>query len=188
MRPALAGLAVGCLCALWSCAPTPGSLQPGASAAEPVQPEPLRRAVAWLRPASGSDVSAQVSFQLHGGAVEVHVQAMGLAPGDHGFHVHETGDCSAPDASSAGEHFNPGAASHGAPGGDGRHAGDLGNLHADESGFAQASFVDHALSLEGDESIIGRAVVIHERRDDLLSQPGGDAGARVACGVIEADH
>jgi Cu-Zn family superoxide dismutase len=105
------------------------------------------------------------------------------------FHVHELGDCSAADASSAGGHFRPFANPHGGRDADRRHVGDLGNLTANASGVAEADFVDSRVTLggpalSGTASILGRAVIVHRQRDDLTSQPSGDAGARVACGVV----
>ena len=110
----------------------------------------------------------------------------GLVYGEHGFHVHEKGDCSAPDGTSAGGHFNPGGKPHAARDAAARHAGDLGNLKADPYGLARVDFVDSTLSLSGADSIVGKAVIIHEKADDFTTQPTGNAGARQACGVIEA--
>ena len=109
----------------------------------------------------------------------------GLTPGKHGFHIHEKGDCSAADASSAGGHFNPTGMPHGGRRGSQRHLGDLGNITADKSGIARFAFTDGWITLAGVNSIIGHAVVVHAQADDLKSQPSGNAGARVACGVIE---
>jgi Cu-Zn family superoxide dismutase len=107
-----------------------------------------------------------------------------LKPGKHGVHIHEKGDCSAPDAASAGAHFNPTQKHHGGPTGDERHAGDLGNIEPDASGRAQLSWRGK-LDLTGPNSIIGKSVVIHEKEDDLKTDPSGNSGARVACGEIK---
>lgn len=148
---------------------------------------PGRTATATLGAASGSGVSGTVTFSEEAGGVRIYAMLTGLAPGEHGFHVHETGDCSAPDASSAGGHFNPGGMDHGAPEADPRHAGDLGNIVADEAGNATYERVDAHITLgDGPNSIIGRAVVVHSEPDDMTSQPAGNAGARIACGVIVA--
>jgi Cu-Zn family superoxide dismutase len=120
------------------------------------------------------------------GGVQVVADVSGLTAGAHGFHVHEKGDCSDPKAETAGPHFNPHGAAHGPPEGTGRHAGDLGNLTADESGRATANTTDAMLKLAGPDSIIGRAVIVHANPDDMKSQPAGNAGPRLACGVIEA--
>lgn len=146
-----------------------------------------RTAYAQLAPASDSGVSGTVTFTEQDGGILVEAQVSGLTPGLHGFHVHETGDCSAPDASSAGGHFSPAGDPHGAPtdAPSNRHVGDFGNLEADSTGMSEYSRVDDVIAFEGDNSIIGKAVIIHQEDDDLSSQPSGDAGARVACGVIE---
>lgn len=145
------------------------------------------RAVAELKPTEGSAVVGTVTFTSEDGGVRVVAVIEGLVPGLHGFHVHEVGDCSAPDASSAGGHFNPHGAPHGGPEvppGE-RHAGDLGNLQADASGTAQYERLDQLLSLSGPDSIVGKAVIVHAKADDLTTQPAGDAGSRLACGVIQ---
>ena len=111
----------------------------------------------------------------------------GLTPGDHGFHVHEFGDCSAPDGTSAGAHFNPTKKPHGAPDNAERHVGDLGNITADESGKAHYDRIDTVIELNGENTIVGRSVIVHAKADDFVSQPAGNAGSRIACGVIEAE-
>ena len=142
-------------------------------------------ASALLAPTKGSQVSGTVSFVQTGDVVLVEARVTGLTPGLHGFHVHEKGNCTAPDASSAGGHFNPGGMAHGGPGGSPRHAGDLGNLEADSSGAANYRAEVTGISLgTSDDSIIGRAVIVHEKADDLSTQPTGDSGARLACGLI----
>jgi Cu-Zn family superoxide dismutase len=142
-------------------------------------------ASAVLAPTKGSQVSGTVSFTQTGGVVLVEARVKGLSPGLHGFHVHEKGNCTAPDASSAGGHFNPAGMAHGGPSGSPRHAGDLGNLEADGSGVATYRAEVTGISLgTGDDSIIGRAVIVHEKADDLSTQPTGDSGARLACGLI----
>lgn len=134
-----------------------------------------------LGPASGSTVSGTVAVTAVDGGVRLEVKATGLKPGVHGFHVHEVGDCSAPDASSAKGHFNPGGKPHGG------HAGDLADLSADAAGAASLSSVITGLTLdEGPTGIIGRAFVIHADPDDHVTQPSGNSGKRVACGVIKA--
>ncbi|MEI6085035.1 MAG: superoxide dismutase family protein [Verrucomicrobiota bacterium] len=143
-----------------------------------------KKAVAVLQPTKGSTVSGTVTFTKVEGGVQVVAEVTGLTPGDHGFHVHEFGDCSDPEAKSAGGHFNPAGHQHGAPDGEVRHAGDLGNLTADATGKAHYSRLDKHLMLDGDHSIMGHSVIVHEKVDDLKTQPTGNAGARVACGSI----
>ena len=146
------------------------------------------RAVAQLQPTQGNTVRGTVTFSDEGGKVRVKAEINGLTPGEHGFHVHENGDCSASDASSAGGHFNPTNQPHAARDAEARHIGDLGNLTADSNGRAELDYVDSKLTLAGPNSIVGRAVIVHAGRDDLTSQPAGDAGGRVACGVIEMER
>jgi Cu-Zn family superoxide dismutase len=125
-----------------------------------------------------------VTFSQIDIGVRVIADVTGLEPGQHGFHIHEFGDCSAADATSAGGHFNPEGIEHGAPTDEYRHVGDLGNLEADEDGTAHYEFVDDRIAFAGSNSIIGRGVIVHARADDLGTQPTGDAGGRVACGVV----
>jgi Cu-Zn family superoxide dismutase len=121
----------------------------------------------------------------------------GLTPGEHGFHVHENGDCGPADTpddedtdpnpgGAAGGHFNPTASPHGAPGTSmtGRHAGDFGNVVADAEGRAEGIVIDSVLTFEGPTTVLGHAVIVHENADDLETQPGGASGARLACGVV----
>ena len=125
-----------------------------------------------------------VTFTKANDAVQVVADVTGLTPGKHGFHIHEFGDCSATDATSAGGHFNPTHKPHGAPDAAERHAGDLGNIEADASGKAHLEWKDKVMKLTGEDSIVGHAVIVHEKADDLKTQPTGNAGGRVACGVI----
>lgn len=142
------------------------------------------RAIAVLHPTKGNSVSGVVKFEAVEGGVRVVADISGLAPGKHGFHIHEYGDCSADDGTSAGGHFNPSGMPHSMPASEQRHVGDLGNVEADKDGKARLDYVDAMIALTGTNSIIGRSVVVHEKEDDLKTQPTGAAGARVACGVI----
>lgn len=144
------------------------------------------KATVKLTATANNTPRGEVTFTTEAGGVHVVGSFSGLVYGEHGFHIHEKGDCSAPDASSAGGHFNPGAKPHAARDAATRHAGDLGNLKADPYGLGRVDFVDPLISLSGAESIIGKAVIIHEKADDFTTQPTGNAGARQACGVIEA--
>ncbi len=148
------------------------------------QAESVTKAVAVLSPTKGSSVAGEVTFTKVDGGVKIVADVTGLTPGQHGFHIHEFGDCSAPDAASAGGHFNPNHMKHGGPDAAERHAGDFGNLEADASGKAHYERVDTMITLEGAESIVGHGVIVHAGADDLKSQPSGNAGARVACGAI----
>lgn len=145
----------------------------------------VAKAVAVLEAKDDSKVEGTVTFTQERGGVRIVADVYNLTPGKHGFHVHEHGDCSAHDASSAGGHFNPFGKKHGGPDDPDRHAGDMGNLVADEKGHAHYDRVDDLLEINGPNSIIGRSVVVHAKEDDLTSQPTGNSGARIACGVIE---
>lgn len=142
-------------------------------------------AVAVLNPTQGNKVTGSVIFTKRRDGIGIIGDIEGLKPGKHGFHIHEKGDCSSPDGKSAGDHFNPFNKSHGAPTDTLRHAGDFGNIEADQNEIAHFEWVDTLISFSGSNSIIGRAVIVHEKVDDLKSQPSGNAGNRLACGVIE---
>jgi superoxide dismutase, Cu-Zn family len=142
-------------------------------------------ATATLAPTKGNQVTGTVDFVQRGSVVYVEAHISGLSPGLHGFHIHEKGDCRAADGSSAGGHFNPAGAAHAGPDSAQRHAGDLGNLTADANGVAVYKVQVSGISLDsGEASIIGRAVIVHAAADDLRTQPAGNSGARVACGLI----
>ena len=148
------------------------------------EPPPVARAELQAR--SGSQVSGSVTFTPKGDAAVVVARVSGLTPGEHGFHVHEAGDCSAPDATSAKGHFNPGGMMHGYHHHVEHHAGDLPNLVANASGVAEYRQEVQGLRLDaGPNSILGRSVVVHADADDYRSQPAGNSGRRVACGVID---
>lgn len=146
----------------------------------------IKAANAQLRAKSGSDISGTVSFRLDPGkdAMRIKLEANGLEPGKHGFHVHENGSCSGEGAKGAGGHFNPANRKHGAPTNADHHAGDLGNVVVESGGTVSVEVESPALTFTGESSIIGKSIVIHAKADDFYSQPSGDAGKRVACGVI----
>ncbi len=134
---------------------------------------------------SNAGVAGTVQFAPEGDTVRVKVELTGLQPGPHGFHIHEAGDCSAEDFTSAGGHFNPHGRDHGAPSDDQRHAGDFGNIEASADGVVSVELeMDVVLDPAAADSVIGKAVIVHAEADDLKSQPSGAAGPRVACGVI----
>jgi superoxide dismutase, Cu-Zn family len=149
--------------------------------------QPSAKAQANLASTKGNTATGTVQFAQSGEKVTVSGKIINLTPGKHGFHVHEKGDCSSGDGMSAGGHFNPGNKPHGAPDGEERHGGDLGNITADESGVAKFSIETSAITVEpGPNSILGKGVIVHKDPDDLKSQPAGNAGPRVACGVVAA--
>lgn len=142
-------------------------------------------ATATLAPISGSTASGTVTFiERPGGAVEVAVRLTGVPPGIHGFHVHDKGDCG-DNGNAAGGHFNPTGAQHGAPSSASHHAGDFGNVEADASGSVRESRTLHGITIaSGSTSVVGHAVILHANPDDLTTQPTGNAGGRIACGVV----
>jgi Cu-Zn family superoxide dismutase len=140
-----------------------------------------------LAPTQGNEARGELTLRPIDGGVRLEGTLSGLAPGsEHGFHVHETGDCSAPDASSAGGHYNPESVAHGNPATMPHHAGDMHNLQADGSGNARVDVLLPGVSLGGHNDISGRALVLHAGADDYTSQPSGNSGPRIACGVIGA--
>jgi len=142
-------------------------------------------ATARLDSTSGSTAKGTVHFQNAGeDGVEVVADLTGVPPGVHGFHVHEKGDCGN-NAANAGAHFNPFGSVHGAPDAVSHHAGDFGNVTADDKGEVHARFTTHSISINSDSNgVVGHAVVLHGNPDDLVSQPAGNAGPRIACGVV----
>ncbi len=149
-----------------------------------------KRAHAQLESKSGSKAKGTAHLtQRDGGKVRVEVAASGLKPNtEHAIHLHEKGDCSAPDATSAGPHFNPEKQPHGHPKDMKRHAGDLPNLRANAQGEVDTTFEVTGITLDEDyRGVLERAIVIHANADDYQTQPAGDAGGRIACGVIRKD-
>ena len=141
-------------------------------------------AVAVMHPTEGNVVSGTVRFTQTDAGMVIEAHLTGLTEGNHGFHIHQYGDCSAANGTSAGGHFNPGHAAHAGPDVESRHVGDMGNITADADGNASYSGINSHLSFEGQNNIIGRAVIVHGGEDDLSSQPTGAAGPRTGCGVI----
>ena len=144
-------------------------------------------AMATLQPTAGQTAKGTVHFSdAADGNVEVVVDLTAVPPGVHGFHVHEKGDCGN-NAANAGGHFNPTGMVHGAPDAVSHHSGDFGNVTADANGEVHTRFTTHSISLKAGDTTnpVGHAIVLHEKADDLVSQPSGNAGARIACGVVE---
>lgn len=130
-------------------------------------------------------VSGTVHFTQAPGGVHVVADLAGLKPGRHGFHLHENGVCTPPDYKSAGGHWNPGHAAHACMPTEPRHAGDMGNVTAGPDGTAHLDVVLTGVSFAGDNSVVGKAVVLHAGEDDCKSQPAGNSGDRLACGVVQ---
>lgn len=145
-------------------------------------------AVATLQPTQGNTTSGTVSFVQKGDQLLIDARITGLAPGAHGLHIHEKGDCSAPDATSAGGHFNPSASKHGDPLRAEHHGGDFGNLTADATGTASLQLAVPTsqinLGKHAANSILGKGLIVHADPDDYVTQPTGNSGKRLACGVI----
>ncbi len=169
MKPIYAALAVVVLA---SCASVPSEPQ---------------RATAPLKPTKGSKTIGEATFEQVGGKVHVFANVHGLKPGQqHGFHIHEVGDCSSGDGMSTKGHFNPSAKPHGKPGTG--HAGDLPSLVADNAGRAKLDVIIEGVTVApGPASIIGLGLIVHADPDDFKTQPTGNAGARIACGVIQKE-
>ncbi len=141
-----------------------------------------------LKDAAG-DVVAVANLTQEDDYVKIKLEGQGLSPGEHGFHIHETGECKAPDFTTAGGHYNPEDTKHGKEHHDGSHAGDLRNIEVAEDGTVNTEIIAEKVSLKNGElnSVFkenGTALVIHAGADDYASQPSGDAGDRIACGVI----
>ncbi|HVE51762.1 MAG TPA: superoxide dismutase family protein [Ramlibacter sp.] len=143
-------------------------------------------ATATLAPTAGSTAAGTVQFAQRGERVQVSGEVRGLRPNaEHGFHVHEKGDCSSPDGTSAGGHYNPNARPHGRHGAGAHHVGDLPSLRADANGVARFSFESASISVgPGAGDVTGRGLIVHRDPDDFTTQPTGNAGARLACAVI----
>ncbi|MCB0350780.1 MAG: superoxide dismutase family protein [Bdellovibrionales bacterium] len=149
---------------------------------------PVYYAVAVIQPTKGSKTSGQVNFAEAFGKVKVIIELSGLDKNSkHGFHIHEFGDCTAADASSAGGHYNPEGVAHGSRESEEHHVGDLGNVVTDSKGRARLTLEVPNMSINGHiHPILGRGVIVHKDVDDFISQPTGGAGARIGCGVIGA--
>ena len=171
MRPTIAAAAAAALLAACQTTPTDAP-----------------RATAQLQPTKGSKTFGEATFEQVGSRVRVIVFVQGLKPDqEHGMHIHEVGDCSSGDGMSTKGHFNPFGKPHGHPGGAERHAGDLPSLKANKDGRARVDVEIDVITLTGGPgNIIGRGLIVHADPDDFRTQPTGNAGARLACGVIQA--
>lgn len=192
MKNTVTAISLACL-GLTACQKSaePQGQQPQAAAAgqAPVDKIAQGRAVVTLGAVGTSGASGKLQFFAlpDEAGVKIDGELMGLSPGNHGMHVHEVGSCDSPDGMSAGGHFNPTAAPHGAADAATSHVGDLGNITADAQGHAKVSIIKGAARLTGPATIVGRSIIVHKDADDCKSQPAGQSGARIACGVIRAD-
>jgi Cu-Zn family superoxide dismutase len=190
------GLAIGLTVILAACSreqPAGAPRQPDTtspSMAEKATPtEPAAEAVVQIAPTQGNTATGSLALTQSPQGVHITGSIQGLKPNaEFGFHVHEKGDCTAPDGSSAGGHFNPTQAQHGDPNGPSHHAGDMPNIKSNAEGIAQIDTTATGTSLHGDPNtdVLGKAIVVHEGPDDYATQPSGNSGKRIACGVIAA--
>lgn len=152
------------------------------------KPSGLKRNITAIAVVSGNTldgITGVIKFTKLKKGVRISGEIYGLTPGKHGFHIHEKGLCDRPDFSSAGPHFNPDGTKHGSMDSEHRHKGDFGNIVANDYGVAKFSFVDYSISFKGNNGIIGRSVVIHAKEDDLKTDPSGNSGSRIGCGIIQ---
>lgn len=196
MKATTLGLAIIGTLLLAACSkeqPAGAAREPEPTTAAPAEKttatEPAAEAAAQIAPTQGNTVTGSVALNTSPQGVRITGAIQGLKPNaEFGFHVHEKGDCSAPDGSSAGGHFNPTQAQHGNPTGSSHHAGDMVNIKSNSEGVAQVDTTAAGTTLHGDSTtdILGKAIVVHEGPDDYTTQPSGNSGKRVACGVIGA--
>jgi Cu-Zn family superoxide dismutase len=189
MRTPIFVISAMCLAACGGSAKKSSTQAPVTGAPTKDTPKPAAgdQAMAMLEPRSGSEISGMAMFKEVEGGVQIELEIKGAKPGKHGAHLHETGDCSAADAKSAGGHFNPDKMDHGAPEAMPHHGGDLGNIEVGADGTGKLMLEVKGLTVKaGEHSVVGRAVIVHADEDDLKSQPAGNAGARAACGVVKA--
>jgi Cu-Zn family superoxide dismutase len=168
-----------------------GRTRPENPMPEPAEPTPPGQApegaAVRVAPTQGNTASGSLALTAEVDAVRVSGTIQGLEPnGSFGFHIHEKGDCSAPDATSAGGHFNPEKVDHGNPEGASHHVGDMPNIESDDQGAAQVDTRSSGATLHSGQptDVLGKAIVVHEKSDDYTSQPSGNSGSRIACGVI----
>ncbi len=167
-----------------------GSKAEGGGATTPPSGEgspAVKQAIATLEARSGATLVGTATFTGEGDKVSLKLDVTGAPPGEHAVHLHEKGDCSAPDAMSAGDHWNPTNKTHGQWGKGSFHLGDIGNMKVGDDGRGSISMETDQWSLVPDamDSVLGRSIVVHAQPDDLTTQPAGAAGARIGCGVIQ---
>jgi superoxide dismutase, Cu-Zn family len=196
MKPTTLGLAIAATLLLAACSkeqPAGAPREPEPTTAAPAEKttpsEAASEAAAQIAPTQGNTVTGSVALSSSPQGVRITGAIQGLKPNaEFGFHVHEKGDCSAPDGSSAGGHFNPTQAQHGNPTSGAHHAGDMPNIKSNAEGVAQVDTTAAGTTLNGEQTtdIMGKAIVVHEGPDDYTTQPSGNSGKRAACGVIAA--
>ncbi|HSL18387.1 MAG TPA: superoxide dismutase family protein [Methylomirabilota bacterium] len=181
-------IAVAAVIAAAGCQPQQPEQQAEQPTAPPERlPVQTRVAVAPIGPASGSALSGLTVFTESDGTVTLELTLENASPGTHGVHIHEIGDCSATDASSAGGHWNPTGEEHGKWGEPPFHLGDIGNVEVGEDGTGSLTMSTDLWSVGdgSDRDVVGKSVVVHSGADDFTTQPAGDSGERIGCGVIQ---
>jgi len=177
---------LGLVALLAGCAGSGDDAASGAEAAK-ASAEPVKKAIAWLNPRSGSDMGGSAIFiRDPDGGISLHVSLEQAPPGVHAVHIHEFGDCTADDGSSAGGHWNPSGEDHGQWGTAPHHLGDIGNVEVGEDGAGSLELVTDRWTMGGgaDNDILGKGMIVHAVQDDFTTQPTGAAGGRIGCGVI----
>jgi Cu-Zn family superoxide dismutase len=185
-------LAICVLSLVIACAPKEEAAAPEPVAQPQEMPAPEKvaplMASTTLQVPPDSSVGGTVTFTETAEGVRIAAHITGASPGLHGIHLHEFGDCSAEDFTSTGGHFNPTDAPHGAPTDAERHAGDFGNIEVGDDGVGHLELTSDMLTVAaGPNSVVGRAVILHAGEDDLVSQPTGAAGGRLACGTVSLE-
>jgi Cu-Zn family superoxide dismutase len=183
-------LAVGIGCGLAGCAPQEPAPEPEEPTATQETVSTVDLAFAPIEAKSGSSMQGVAVFENKDGKVKLSIELRDVSPGPHAVHIHETGDCSAPDGMSAGGHWNPSGAAHGKWGEPPFHLGDIGNLEVGEGGEGSLKLITElwTLGTGAENDVLGKAIVVHSGADDFATQPTGAAGKRIGCGVISADE
>jgi Cu-Zn family superoxide dismutase len=161
--------------------------EPGTAPGSSATGETATEAAVQLSSTQGNTANGGLKISAAGSGVRISGMVQGLKPdSEFGFHFHEKGDCSAPDATSAGAHFNPNNQQHGSPEGQPHHAGDMPNVKSDAQGVAEVSIDNPDVTLQSGQpnGVLGKALVMHAKPDDYKTQPSGDSGDRIACGVV----
>ena len=148
---------------------------------------PSQQAIAIIGPASGSNLTGTATFTQNGDTITLVVEIQNVSPGLHAVHIHEKGDCSSPDGTSAGGHWNPTNVAHGKWGEGEFHLGDIGNITVGEDGTGKIELTTNLweMGTGSDLDVVGRGIIVHADADDFTSQPSGNAGARIGCGAIQ---
>ncbi|UII19744.1 superoxide dismutase family protein [Fulvivirga ligni] len=152
--------------------------------------EEMKTATAEISAKSGSELAGTAKFTQTENGVEFEIMLENATPGEHAVHIHETGDCSAPDGKSAGGHWNPTGVEHGKRGSGQFHKGDIGNITIGEDGTGTLTITAEDWTIGGadDSNVVGHAIIVHAGPDDFTSQPAGAAGDRIGCALINADQ